>query len=51
MPSFIWRPSSLAEPENGATMPKRISLSVTPRTLAAGSGTEGVTAGVTVGAC
>ena len=34
MPSFIWRPSSRDAPENGATMPKRISLSVTPRTAA-----------------
>ena len=32
MPSFICRPSSRDEPEKGATMPKRISLSVTPRT-------------------
>src|ERR1700741_4772062 len=33
MPSFIWRPSSFAAPENGAAMPKRISRSVPPRTL------------------
>src|ERR1700722_4338209 len=31
MPSFIWLPSSLAAPVNGAEMPNRISLSVTPR--------------------
>src|SRR6478735_9616183 len=51
MPSYIWRPSSLAEPENGATIPKRISLSVTPRTLDAASGTAGVTVGVTAAVC
>src|SRR5580692_6737495 len=33
MPSFIWLPSSLAAPLNGAEIPKRISLSVTPRML------------------
>src|SRR5262249_27856355 len=33
-PSFICRPSSLAGPLNGAALPKRISLSVTPLTLA-----------------
>src|SRR5262249_19485191 len=32
-PSFICRPSSRAGPLNGAAMPKRISLSVTPLTL------------------
>src|SRR5215831_14817081 len=47
MPSFIWRPSSLAEPEKGATMPKRISLALTPRTLPPDSGTAWVTVGVT----
>ena len=31
IPSFICRPSSRAEPENGAAMPKRISLSLMPR--------------------
>jgi hypothetical protein len=31
MPSFIWLPSSLAEPVKGAEIPNRISLSVTPR--------------------
>src|SRR6516164_6843642 len=30
MPSLSWRPISLAGPENGAAMPKRISVSVTP---------------------
>src|SRR5215468_1959770 len=43
-PSFICRPSSLAGPLNGAAMPKRISLSVTPlRTAARGAG-AGMTA-------
>ena len=56
MPSFIWRPSSRAEPEKGATIPNRISLSVTPRTFTLGvvaSGTEGATAGagVTAAVC
>src|SRR6201995_4814443 len=47
MPSFICRPSSRDEPENGPTMPKRISLSVTPRTAGkVPSGTEGATVGV-----
>src|SRR2546423_13019690 len=32
-PSFICRPSSLAEPLNGAAMPNTISVSVTPRTV------------------
>src|SRR5258708_37633942 len=32
IPSFIWRPSSFAGPENGAAIPNRISRSVTPRT-------------------
>src|SRR5476651_2132349 len=32
MPSFIFWPSSLAAPLNGAEIPNRISLSVTPRT-------------------
>src|SRR6187200_471281 len=31
MPIFIWRPSSFAGPEKGATIPNRISLSETPR--------------------
>src|SRR3954467_15203857 len=31
IPNFICRPSSLAEPEKGATIPKRISLSEMPR--------------------
>src|SRR5450631_1070100 len=47
MPSFIWRPSSLAEPENGAAIPNRISRSVTPRTgepAATGSGAVGAVA-------
>src|SRR6266436_3935761 len=34
MPSFIWRPSSLADPENGAETPNRISVSVIPRAAA-----------------
>src|SRR6266851_5721643 len=34
MPSFIWRPSSLADPENGAETPNRISESVIPRITA-----------------
>src|SRR5581483_5594282 len=47
MPSFISRPSSREEPEKGATMPKRISLSVTPRTAGnVPSGTAGATVGV-----
>ena len=33
MPSFIFWPSSLAGPVNGAEIPNRISLSVTPRTI------------------
>jgi hypothetical protein len=37
MPSFIWFPSSLAEPVNAAEIPNRISLSVTPRTVGARS--------------
>src|ERR1039457_6041811 len=32
MPRFIFWPSSLAAPLNGAEIPNRISLSVTPRT-------------------
>ena len=32
MPVFMPRPSSLAGPENGALMPKTISVSVTPAT-------------------
>src|SRR5260370_38275022 len=32
IPSFIWRPSSLAAPESGPTIPNLISLSVTPWT-------------------
>ncbi len=36
MPSFIWRPSSLAGPENGAAIPNRISRSVMPRTARGG---------------
>src|SRR3974377_931633 len=48
LPSFIWRPRSLAEPENGATIPKRISRSVTPRTFEAEArGAAGATLGVT----
>src|SRR5262249_12736945 len=42
-PSFICRPSSLAGPLNGAAMPKRISLSVTPLT----AGARGAGAGMT----
>ncbi len=38
MPSFIWRPSSFVGPENGATMPNRISLAVTPRAVEVGTG-------------
>src|SRR5689334_12466876 len=37
MPSFMFWPSSLAGPLNGADMPNRTSVSVTPRTRAAGS--------------
>src|SRR5215813_8888050 len=54
-PSLIWRPSSLAGPENGADMPNRISVSVTPRLtvgnrdwsglVAAGAGDVSVTLG------
>ena len=51
MPSFIWRPSSREAPEKGPTMPKRISLSVTPRTAGRlPSGTEGATAGAVASA-
>src|SRR3984893_6975838 len=32
IPSFIWRPSSFEEPENGPAIPNRISRSDTPRT-------------------
>src|SRR6266849_1108008 len=32
IPSFIWRPFSLAAPDRFADMPNRISRSVTPRT-------------------
>ena len=52
-PSFIWRPSSLAGPLNGAAMPKRISLSVTPLTSGtrgAGAGAVGVAAATAAGA-
>jgi hypothetical protein len=35
IPTFIWLPSSLAEPVNGAEIPSRISLSVTPRVVEA----------------
>src|SRR5215471_17802553 len=52
-PSFICRPSSLAGPLNGAAMPKRISLSVTPLTTAArdaGAGMTGTAAATDVGA-
>ena len=42
MPSFIFWPSSLAAPLNGAEMPNRISLSVTPCTeLSVGFGSDG----------
>ena len=34
MPIFIWRPSSLADPENGAETPNTISRSVIPRVAA-----------------
>ena len=51
MPSFICRPSSRDDPEKGATMPKRISLSVTPRTAGwLPSGTAGATVGVAASA-
>src|SRR5581483_9216926 len=51
MPSFICRPSSREAPEKGATMPKRISLSVTPRTAGCvPSGTEGATVGAVASA-
>src|ERR1700704_171463 len=43
-PSFIWRPSSLADPENGADMPKRISVSVTPRLTAVNLDCSGLVA-------
>src|SRR5258705_16451 len=43
-PSFIWRPSSLADPENGADMPNRISVSVTPRLTAANLDCSGLVA-------
>ncbi len=33
MPIFIWRPASFRAPEEGSTMPKRISRSVTPLML------------------
>src|SRR5262249_31456102 len=52
-PSFICRPSSLAGPLNGAAMPKRISLSVTPLTTPArdaGAGTTGTAAATGAGA-
>src|SRR5262249_12863195 len=50
MPSFIWRPSSLAEPLNGAAIPKRISVSVTPRTAGVGRGCGLTAASVGAGA-
>src|SRR5215831_16738651 len=37
MPSLIFWPSSLAAPLNGAEIPNRISLSVTPRKVLRGS--------------
>ena len=52
-PSFICRPSSLAGPLNGAAMPKRISLSVTPLTTGpcgAGAGRVGAAAATATGA-
>src|SRR5258705_7703510 len=52
-PSFICRPSSLAGPLNGAAMPKRISLSVTPLTAGprgAGAGRVGAAAATATGA-
>src|SRR5262245_58756623 len=47
-PSFICRPSSLADPLNGAAMPNRISLSETPLTAGPAGGIE--RAAVVVGA-
>src|SRR5215510_12299417 len=44
MPSFIWRPSSLAGPENGDDMPNRISVSVTPRLAAPDLASSGLVA-------
>src|SRR5215471_9896333 len=50
-PSFICRPSSLAGPLNGAAMPKRISLSVTPLTAGPRAASEtGVAAATVTGA-
>src|SRR5262249_3103161 len=44
MPSFIWFPSSLAEPVKAAEIPSRISLSVTPRMVGARSPASRTTA-------
>ena len=54
MPSFIWLPSSLAAPLNGAEIPNRISLSVTPRMvgpLALGASILATRAGATLVGC
>src|SRR5215831_7116195 len=50
MPSFICRPNSLAEPLNGAAIPNRISVSVTPRTAGPGWGCGPTAANVGAGA-
>ena len=54
MPSRIWLPSSLAAPVNGAEMPNRTSLSVTPRmagALAFAPPTDATRAGIPPGGC
>src|SRR5580698_7419078 len=54
MPSFIWLPSSLAAPLNGAEIPKRISVSVTPRmegALALGASIVATRGGATLVGC
>ena len=54
MPSRIWLPSSLAAPVNGAEIPSRTSVSVTPRTIGALSfavPTDAMRAGTPLGGC
>src|SRR5258708_6050453 len=54
MPSFIWLPSSLAAPVNGAEIPNRTSLLVTPRTVVApplGASTVAILAGAALVGC
>src|ERR1700752_2082799 len=46
IPSFIWRPSSRAEPAKGAAKPKRISRSVMPRPTGGGKVAPGAGPGV-----